>query len=113
MDDMKKQLGLRIRQARMKQGLSQLELSDMAQVSPSHLSDIERGKKDFGIDIFIRLVNALKVSADWLLELNTPTVTAMLDKEFGELLSDCTVSEKQRILKMAREMKEGLRDRKD
>lgn len=113
MDDTRKRLGHRIHQARKKRGLSQLELCEQTQISPSHLSDIEQGKKNLGIDIFIRLAHSLDVSADWLLELDTPQYSATLDKEFEELLSDCSVSEKRLILKMARDMKEGLRAKKD
>ncbi len=108
MDDKKKQLGQRICQARLKKGLSQLQLSDMIQVSTSHLSEIENGKKNFGIDIFIRLIDALDVSADWLLMVDTPSVSAALDRELNELFGDCNVSEKQLLLKMVRSMKEGL-----
>lgn len=113
MDDVRKRLGHRIRQARMDQGLSQLELCEMMQISPSHMSDIEHGKTNLGIEIFIRLVNALKVSADWLLEVDTPHVSAVLDKDLKDLFGDCSVSEKQLILKMARDMKDGLRAKKD
>jgi len=109
MDDIRKRLGHRIWQARKKKGLTQLELCEQAQISPSHLSDIEQGKKNLGIDIFIRLANSLDVSADWLLELDTPQRSATFDREFEDLLSDCSVSEKRIILKMARDMKEGLR----
>ena len=78
MNDKRKQLGYRIRQARMAKGLSQLQLSEKVQISPSHLSDIEYGKKNLGIDIFIRLVQELEVSADWLLQTNTPHVSAVI-----------------------------------
>ena len=109
MDDKRKNLGLRIRQTRLKRGLSQLELCEKMQISPSHLSDIEQGKKNLGIDIFMRLIDALDVSADWLLELDTPQGSAILDKELAELFADCSVPEKQLILKMVRDMKKGLR----
>ena len=109
MNDKRKQLGYRIRQARKEKGLSQLQLSEKIQISPSHMSDIESGKKNLGIDIFIRLVQELGASADWLLQTDTPHVSAVMDQEISSLLSDCSVSEKQLILKMARDMKEGLR----
>ena len=34
---------------------------------------------------------------------------AILDKELAELFADCSVPEKQLILKMVRDMKKGLR----
>ena len=39
-----KNVGQRIREARKNKRLSQNELAEMAQISPSHMSDIENGK---------------------------------------------------------------------
>ena len=63
-----KNVGQRIREARKRKRLSQNELAEMAQISPSHMSDIENGKTSLSLDIFMRLTEALQVSADWLLQ---------------------------------------------
>ena len=65
-------IGDRIRAKRKEQKLSQRELAEMVHVSPSHISDIENGKKTIGVDILMRITEALQVSSDWLLRTNIP-----------------------------------------
>ena len=113
MDERQTQLGIRIRQARKKRKLSQAQLAEAVQISISHMSDIENGKTRISLDIFYRLAMALEVSADWLLETNSPDTPAILDSEFADLLTDCTPSEKRLFLKVARDVKEYLRAAED
>ena len=77
MNDNLKEIGLRIAQARKKKSMSQADLAEKAQVSISHISDIENGKKQIGIEIFIRITEALNVSADWLLRASNNEVKGM------------------------------------
>lgn len=61
-------LGNRIRVAREKKGITQEELADRINISPSHISVIERGVKTARIDTVVRIANELDVSADYLLQ---------------------------------------------
>lgn len=61
-------LGNRIRIAREKKGITQEELADRVNISPSHISVIERGVKTARIDTVVRIANELDVSADYLLQ---------------------------------------------
>lgn len=61
-------LGNRIRAAREKKGITQEELADRINISPSHISVIERGVKTARIDTVVRIANELDVSADYLLQ---------------------------------------------
>lgn len=61
-------LGNRIRVAREKKGITQEELADRVNISPSHISVIERGVKTARIDTVVRIANELDVSADYLLQ---------------------------------------------
>lgn len=81
-----KEVGSRVQQARKKLKLSQAELAEMVQISTSHLSDIENGKTNIGLDIFISLTEALQVSADWLLQTNVPQVNTIQNQEASEIL---------------------------
>ena len=101
MDNRQIQFGIRVRQARKAMKYSQAQLSEAVKISVSHVSDIENGKTNISLDVFYRLTQALGVSADWLLQTDNPGVSAMLDKEFSDLLFDCTPGEKRLILKMA------------
>ena len=109
MDEKWLKLGDRIRQSRRAAGISQVQLAEMAQISVSHMSDIETGKTNFSLDVFVRIVEALEISSDWLLQSSASDETKALDQEFSMLLSDCSIAEKKLILDMARELKKGLR----
>ena len=110
MDEKIKDVGSRIRDARKAKHLSQYELAEMIDISPSHMSDIENGKKIIGINIFMRLTEALQVSADWLLRTDIPQVASIHNGELSDVLSDCTPTEAQSIIKMIKEMKTVIRE---
>ena len=63
-----KAVGQRIRAAREKKGLTQEELAALVDISPTHVSVIERGTKIPRMDTFVAIANVLEVSADSLLE---------------------------------------------
>lgn len=60
-------LGLRIREARKEQGISQQVLAEKADTGAVYLGEIERGLKVPSLNTFIRIAEALNVSADYLL----------------------------------------------
>ena len=105
------EVGTRIKKARKSQGVSQVELADKLGISVSHMSNIENGKINVGLDIFIDITEALNISADWLLN-GTTESTAPVPEQAIHLFADCTDSEIQTLLNVAREVKKSLRSQK-
>lgn len=62
-----KTFGQRMRAIREAKGLTQEKLAEMVNLSPTHISVIERGIKTPNLDSFVAIANALEVSADTLL----------------------------------------------
>ena len=62
-----KAVGLRIKKAREAKKLTQEDLAALVELSPTHISVIERGPKTVKLDKFVAIANALDVSADSLL----------------------------------------------
>ena len=60
-------VGLRIKEAREAKNLTQEDLAALVDLSPTHISVIERGLKAVKLDKFVAIANALDVSADRLL----------------------------------------------
>lgn len=60
-------LGLKIRQARRQQGLTQEQLAEMTGISTSFLGHIERGSRIASLETVVELCNALKVNPNYLL----------------------------------------------
>ncbi|MBE6811359.1 MAG: helix-turn-helix transcriptional regulator [Ruminococcaceae bacterium] len=108
----RKTLGKRIHDARKSKKMSQFELAEKVDISISHLSSIENGRTSFGVEIFMKIVEALDISSDELLLIKTPAVKDMLNTEFEEIISDCSPAEVISILKMAKEMREAIRTAK-
>jgi transcriptional regulator with XRE-family HTH domain len=105
-----KKVGERVRQARKQRGLSQTQLAEAAQVSPSHISDLENGKKTIGLDIFMRITEALQVSADSILQTNVPEVMVTFKAEYSEVLDDCNPEEARFLIDLSRYLKKNIRE---
>lgn len=103
------QIGKRIRELRLEQGLTQEELAGAAELSVSYLSHIERGSKRASLATVIQLASALQTSVDYLLEDLCEEHTDELLPEVCDLLQDCSVSERQVILEASRAVKQALR----
>lgn len=107
-----KELGNRIRQARTEKNMSQLDLAEACGISVPYVSDIERGKKCFSVDILLRIAQALQVSTDWLLRLDNPRTDYAYHSEAAELLADCTQEEAALLLDLMDSTKKVIRKRK-
>ena len=102
-------IGSRIRDARINRRMSQADLAAKANISLPHISNIEKGK----LETFIRIIEALQVSADSLLRPDVPEVRSLYQSEFDELLADCSPKELDSILKIVRELKSTMARRDD
>lgn len=106
-------IGSRIREVRIKKGMSQAELAVKANISLPHISDIELGKTRMMLASFVRLTEALPVSADSLLRTDIPEVKGLYQNEFAEILSDCTPAEIDSILKIVKELKSTMHKKEE
>ena len=61
-------IGLNIRKYRKKKKLHQDQLAEMTELSTNYIGMIERGEKTPALETFLKIANALEVSADMLLE---------------------------------------------
>ena len=101
-------LGERIYQLRTQMGLSQGDLADKLDISVSHMSSIETGRANFGVETLMKITEILKVSADNLLRTDIPEVSAIYAGDMDTLLSDCTAEEVESMMTMLRQMKTAL-----
>lgn len=70
------EIGHRIRAARVAAGLSVRELGRRVNVSPSHISQVERGMGSFSVSALYGIANQLDISLDSLFEAPRAAVTA-------------------------------------
>ena len=88
-------MGDRIRETRKKQGLTQEQLSEKIDITLEYMSQIERGLKTPSMQVFIKLVEILDVSADYLLRDSVSTRNLYGDRQVGAKLERLTP--KQRV----------------
>ena len=67
-----KLVGSRIKAVRISRGMSQADLAVEASVSLPLISNIERGKTGMQLETFVKVAEALQVSADYLLRPDVP-----------------------------------------
>ena len=91
----KQSLGSRIREARLNTGLSQHRLAADAGIGDMYLSEIERGLKMPSMNIFIKIISTLNVSADYILRDERPSGEKSLGDELTEKLRNLTPQQKR------------------
>ena len=99
-------VGQRIKAAREKKGLTQEELAARVEISPTHVSVIERGTKVPRMDTFVAIANVLEVSADSLLVDVVDHAVESAASELSGLMENLPREEKERILKVVSAMVE-------
>ena len=97
-------VGRRIAKARMDKGYSQAMLAEKANISVSHLSNIERGRKNLSAEVLLKIAEALQVSADGILFTDVPEVHKEVERQIDVNLNNCTAREKEFILKLIKDI---------
>ena len=65
---------------------------------------LQNGKTKMWLATFVKIVEALQVSADSILRPDVPEVNSLYQKEYAQLLADCTPSEIEAIMKISKEL---------
>ena len=99
-------IGSRIKEARERAHLTQEELAEKVDISPTHMSVIERGVKTPKLDTFVKIVKALNLSADALLLDGMDQVNDSIVAELSVRLGRLTDEEQNRILNAIRALTE-------
>ena len=103
-----KPVGKRIQDARKAIGMTQADLADKLDISVSHMSSIETGRANFGVETLMKITEILQVSADSLLWTDIPVVSVIYAGDLDALLKDCTAEEVESMMNMLRQMKTAL-----
>ena len=88
-------MGDRIREARKQKALTQEQLAELLDVSVEFVSHIERGSRLPSMQVFIKLIEVLGVSADYILRDSISTGQLFGDNAIGRKVEQ--LSRKERI----------------
>lgn len=99
-------IGARIKVARERVHLTQEQLAEIIDISPTHMSVIERGVKTPKLDTFVRIANALGVSTDALLQDVVVPVNDSIMAELSARIGRMPQKDQERILNAIRALTE-------
>ena len=88
-------LGNKIKEARLKKGVTQQELSRIADINEMYLSEIERGVKMPSMNVFTKLIVALDIAADYVLRDVTPSGKEYVYDELTQKLDGLTPQQRK------------------
>lgn len=81
-------------------GYSQEQLSEKMGISQNYLSNVERGKENPTLDLFIRLSQGLKVGIHEIFSVQTDEEPKALRQRLRQLVNEIRDPELRRILKI-------------
>ena len=93
-----KAIGKLINSAREKKGLTQEQLAEQVNLSPMHISVIERGNKLPRLETLINIANVLDVSADTLLQDVVNNQIKLHTSEASNLIAQLSREDQRRVL---------------
>jgi len=99
-------IGGRIKAARERKHLTQEDLAAIVDLSPTHISVIERGVKPPKLATFVSIANALGVSADSLLQDVVEHATEGISNELAADIMKLPANEKSRMINAIRALTE-------
>lgn len=88
-------LGKKLRQARQNKGYTQHTLAEIAGVGDVYLGEIERGIKMPSLNIFIKLIEALDISADYILRDELTSGKEFIYDEITQKLKNLTPKQRK------------------
>lgn len=91
----KAELGARIKQARKERHMTQEVLAEKADIGTMYLGEIERGVKMPTVSVFVRIIEALQVSADYILRNELSSGKDYVFDEITQKLSSLTPKQRK------------------
>lgn len=105
-------IGTKVKQARIKNGVTQEELAEAAGVGVTHISHLETGKGTVSLKVFIAILNYLNCSADEILCKEITSARPFVDSWLAEMVEDCDQTEVKIISDTVMALKHTLRKNK-
>lgn len=102
-------IGMRVKNERMKQNLTQEALSELTGISRQTISYIEIGQKGLSIESLLSVCNALGISTDKILVDNLTYSATLWEQDIYYLLLDCTNEETKIITSTLTTLKNVLK----
>ena len=103
-------IGRRVQTLRRARGLTQEQLSQMVELSPNYLSNIETGLKTPKLETLVRLMNALQCDANARLADVVDTTVSQESGQFSGALAELRLEDQRRIRKVLEVLIQDAKD---
>ena len=100
-------IGSRIRKARQSKEITQEQLAEKLDVSVAFISRIERGTSHINLKRLNQICDLLDVTEGYVLNGASSDSSNYLDKEFAELLKNCSPEKQKLIYNIAKTIAEN------
>lgn len=98
-------IGTRIKELRLKRGMTQEALAEKADISANFLACIEIGKRKGSFETYARIVDILDTSFDYLTQDSIePAKINTLKEEMEYFFDKCSISKQRLIIKLAEDV---------
>ncbi|MCG8501243.1 MAG: helix-turn-helix domain-containing protein [Firmicutes bacterium] len=97
-------LGKRIREERLKVGLTQERLAEYAEISVAYMGRVERGEKNITVKTLIKIVDALGVTIDYLMKDTIQSRDDIVINQWLQLMGNRTDKEKKMAIDVIKVM---------
>lgn len=99
------EMGLRIKQCRKAQKMTQEQLAEIVDISPHYLYEIERGTKTVSLPILSDIAESLHTSLDYLVNgSDKPQHDYLYTDELNELLIDLSISQRNNLCRILKQL---------
>ena len=103
-------IGMRIKKIRKSRNMTQDKLSELSDISPQHLSQIESAKTKLSLPALINICNALGVTTDAVLcDVLSADTAVEQSADIAEVFDGCSVDEIYLMLAVADKLKRSMR----
>lgn len=97
-----KVIGERIREARIKAGITQEDLSEMLDITVAFISRVERGKAQVNLKRLAQISRVLDVPLEELVSGSTTDSKKYLDKDLAKIYEKCDADQQKLIYNVAK-----------
>lgn len=109
----KRAIGNRIRQARLKKGMTQEQVVNFVDISIPHYSNIERGKISPSLETLLKIINAIDGVPNEIFQDVIQNKSLVYSEKELSLFEGCTEKEVELILENIRVLKEALKQKRN
>lgn len=100
-----KTIGIKIKERRQSQGITQEYIANQLDVNPSHISNIECGRANPSLTALVKIANILECSVDYFISSEysykaDEAKQMTLDDKIFDKLKYCDIDKKNKILKI-------------